>query len=165
MSTHEIGVVAYQDPDTIRRILGSARNVAIVGLSSNPLRASNFVGYYLGLHGYNVYAVNPREKEVFGRPAYASLRDVPARIDVVDVFRAPPFVPAIAEEAIAVGAKALWMQFGVISPEAAARAAGQSLDVVMDRCMKVEHARHRGKMHWMGFNTGQLSAQRESELS
>lgn len=160
MSTREIAMATFQDPETIRRILGSARNVAIVGLSSNPLRASNFVGFYLGLHGYNVYAVNPREKEVFGRPAYASLRDVPVPIDVVDVFRAPPFVPAIAEEAIAVGAKALWMQFGVISPDAAERAAKQGLDVVMDRCMKVEHARYLGRMHWLGLNTGVISSRR-----
>jgi predicted CoA-binding protein len=137
----------YQNPDTIRKILGYARTVAVVGLSSNPLRASNFVGYYLRLHGYRVFAVNPREKEVFGERAYASLADVPGPIDVVDVFRAPAAVPRIADEAIAVGARALWLQFGVISPEGAGRAARAGLDVVMDRCLKVEHARHLGRMH------------------
>lgn len=160
MSAEALDLARYQNPDTIRRILGNARNVAIVGLSSNPLRASNFVGYYLTLHGYNVFAVNPREKAVFGRAAYASLRDVPAPIDVVDVFRAPSFVPAIAQEAIEVGAKALWLQFGVISPDAAANAAAHGLDVVVDRCMKVEHARYLGRMHWLGLNTGVISAKR-----
>ena len=150
----------YQDPDTIRKILGYARSVAIVGLSSNPLRASNFVGFYLRNHGYRVYAVNPREREVFGEPAYPALADVPGPIDVVDVFRAPEFVPAIADEAIAVGARALWLQFGVISPEGAAKAAAAGLDVVMDRCMKIEHARYLGRMHWLGLNTGVISARR-----
>jgi predicted CoA-binding protein len=150
----------YQNPDTIRKVLGYARTVAVVGLSSNPLRASNFVGYYLRLHGYRVFAVNPREKEVFGEPAYASLADVPTPIDVVDVFRAPGAVPAIADEAIAVGARALWLQFGVISPEGAERAARSGLDVVMDRCLKVEHARYLGRMHWLGLNTGVITARR-----
>jgi predicted CoA-binding protein len=150
----------YQDPDVIRKILGYARTVAIVGLSSNPLRASNFVGYYLKLHGYRVYAVNPRERDVFGEPAYARLADVPGPIDVVDVFRAPPFVPEIAQDAVAVGARALWLQFGVISPEGAEIASQAGLDVVMDRCLKVEHARYLGRMHWLGLNTGIITARR-----
>ena len=151
---------AYQNPDTIRKILRYTRTVAIVGLSSNPLRASHFVGFYLRLHGYRVIAVNPREKEVFGEPSYPSLADVPIPIDVVDVFRAPTFVPAIADEAIKVGARALWLQFTVISPEGAAKAAAAGLDVVMDRCMKVEHARYLGRMHWLGLNTGVISSRR-----
>ena len=152
----------YQSPDTIRGILRYARTIAIVGLSSNPLRASHFVGYYLRLHGYRVIAVNPREKSVFGEPAYASLSDVPIPIDVVDVFRAPAFVPAIAEEAAKVGARALWLQFTVLSPEGADIAATAGLDVVMDRCMKVEHARYLGRMHWLGLNTGVISSRRSS---
>lgn len=160
MSTKALDLRAYQNPDTIRKILGTARTVAIVGLSSNPLRASHFVGYYLTLHGYRVIPVNPRESEVLGARSYTSLREVPEPIDVVDVFRAPRFVPEIAEEAISVGAKALWLQFGVISPEAAENAAGHGLDVVMDRCMKVEHARYLGRMHWLGLNTGVISAKR-----
>ena len=156
----KIAAPDYQNTETIRKILGFMRTIAIVGLSSNPLRASHFVGYYLRLHGYHVVAVNPREREVFGNPAYPTLKDVPFPIDVVDVFRAPPFVPAIAEEAIEVGAKALWLQFGVISPEGAARAAAAGLDVVMDRCMKVEHARHLGRMHWLGLNTGVITSRR-----
>jgi uncharacterized protein len=152
----------YQNPDTIKKILRYAKTVAIVGLSSNPLRASHFVGFYLRMHGYKVIAVNPREKEVFGEPAYASLSDVPVPIDVVDVFRAPSFVPAIADEAIKVGARALWLQFTVISPESAERAAKAGLDVVMDRCMKVEHARYLGRMHWLGLNTGVISSRRST---
>lgn len=150
----------YQNTETIRKIIGGMQTIAIVGLSSNPLRASHFVGYYLRLHGYRVVAVNPRERDVFGDPAYPTLKDVPFPIDVVDVFRAPLFVPAIAGEAIEVGAKALWLQFGVISPEGADRAAGTGLDVVMDRCMKVEHARHLGRMHWLGLNTGVITSRR-----
>jgi predicted CoA-binding protein len=153
---------AFQNPDTIRKILGYARTVAIVGLSSNPLRASNFVGFYLRLHGYRVYAVNPREQSVFDEPAYPTLAGVPGPIDVVDVFRAPAFVPEVAEAAIAVGARALWLQFGVISPEGAQRARQAGLDVMMDRCMKVEHARYLGRMHWLGLNTGVISARRSS---
>lgn len=153
----------YQDPETIREILGHARTIAIVGLSSNPLRPSYFVGYYLKRHGYRVIPVNPNETEVLGERAYPSLAAVPEPIDVVDVFRDPKYVPQIAEEAVQVGAKALWLQFGVINPEGAEKAEQAGLKVVMDRCMKVEHARYIGRMHWMGFNTGGISAQRERE--
>jgi hypothetical protein len=144
----------------IARILRDARTVAIVGLSSNPLRPSNFVGFYLQRHGYRVIPVNPRETEVRGERAYASLLDVPEQIDIVDVFRRPEAVPEIAEQAVAIGARALWLQFGVISPEGAEIARAGGLDVVMDRCLKVEHARHLGRMHWLGFNTGQITARR-----
>jgi hypothetical protein len=150
----------YQDTETIRRILGYARTVAIVGLSSNVLRASNFVGYYLKLHGVRVIPVNPREKEVYGEKSYPSLLDVPEQIDVVDVFRQPDAVPGIAREAVEKGAKALWLQFSVISPEGAAIAAEGGLDVVMDRCLKIEHARHLGQMHWLGLNTGRITSRR-----
>jgi predicted CoA-binding protein len=150
----------YQDPMVIRQILLTAKTIAIVGLSSNPLRPSNFVGFYLQRHGYQVVPVNPRETEALGEKAYASLSDIPFHVDVVDVFRAPQFVPPIAEEAVKVGAGALWLQFGVISPEAARIAADGGLKVVMDRCMKVEHARNLGRMHWLGFNTGVVGAQR-----
>jgi predicted CoA-binding protein len=154
---------AYRDPHVITRILGSARTVAIVGLSPNELRPSNFVGYYLQRHGYRVIPVNPRESEILGATSYASLSEIPERVDVVDVFRRPEAVPAIAEEAVAIGAGALWLQFGVISPEGAEIAARGGLDVVMDRCLKVEHARHRGRMHWLGLNTGQISARRTGD--
>ena len=150
----------YQDPLTIQRVLNTARTIAIVGLSPNPLRASNFVGFYLQRHGYRVIPVNPRESEILGETSYASLSEIPEHVDVVDVFRQPDAVPAIAEEAVAIGAGALWLQFGVISPEGAEIARRGGLDVVMDRCMKIEHARHLGRMHWLGFNTGQITARR-----
>jgi uncharacterized protein len=150
----------YQDPLIIRKILQSARTVAIVGLSSNVLRPSYFVGFYLQRHGYRIVPVNPNEREVLGEKAYASLAEIPFPVDVVDVFRAPPFVPEIAAEAVSVGAAAVWMQFGVISSEAARIADRGGLEVVMDRCMKVEHARMLGRMHWLGFNTGRVTAER-----
>ena len=151
---------SYQDPQEIAAILRSARTIAIVGLSANELRASHFVGFYLRRHGYRVIPVNPRETEVLGQRSYPSLVDVPEHIDVVDVFRQPDAVPAIAEEAVAIGAGALWLQYGVISPEGAELARRGGLGVVMDRCMKVEHARYLGRMHWLGFNTEQISARR-----
>ena len=151
---------AFQDPHVIRRILQTSRTIAIVGLSSNPLRPSNFVGFYLQRHGYRIVPVNPNEREALGEPAYASLSDIPFPVDVVDVFRAPAFVPAIATEAVKIGARSLWLQFGVISGEGARIAQAGGLDVVMDRCMKVEHARHMGRIHWLGFNTGVVDAQR-----
>jgi predicted CoA-binding protein len=107
-----------------------------------------------------VIPVNPRETEILGERSYASLAEVPEHIDVVDVFRAPEAVPGIAAEAVAAGAGALWLQFGVVSEEGARIAAEGGLDVVMDRCMKVEHARLLGRMHWLGFNTGQITSQR-----
>ena len=136
----------YQDPLTIQRVLHGARTVAVVGLSSNELRASNFVGYYLKRHGYRVIPVNPRETEILGEVSYPSLTEVPVPVDVVNVFRAPDAVPGIAREAVEVGAGALWCQFGVISEEAARIAEEGGVTVVMDRCLKVEHARYVGRM-------------------
>jgi len=153
----------FQDPNVIREILFSARTIAVVGLSSNPLRPSNYVGFYLQRHGYRVIPVNPNERAALGEVAYASLADVPEPIDVVDVFRASQFVPDIAQQAVDVGAKALWMQFGVVSIAGAEIAAAAGLKVVVDRCMKVEHARHMGRMHWLGFNTGVVQAQRNPD--
>ncbi len=157
-------VSKYQDPMVISGILHTARTIAIVGLSSNVLRPSNFVGFYLQRHGYQVIPVNPNEREVLGQKAYARLSEIPFHVDVVDVFRAPAAVPAIAEEAVRIGAGALWLQFGVISAEGARTASNGGLKLVVDRCMKVEHARHMGRMHWLGFNTGVVSSQRQSAL-
>jgi predicted CoA-binding protein len=149
----------YQDPDVIRTVL-NRRTVAIVGLSANELRASNFVGRYLQIRGYNVIPVNPRETEILGVKSYPSLSEIPEKVDTVDVFRQPDAVPAIAEEAVAIGAGCLWMQYNVISEEGANIATAGGLYVVMDRCMKVEHARYLGRMHWLGFNTGRITALR-----
>jgi predicted CoA-binding protein len=152
-----MNIEEYQQPDVIRGVL-SRRRVAIVGLSGNELRASNFVGRYLLRHGYEVIPVNPREDSVLGSKSYPSLTDIPTPVDTVDVFRQTSVVPEIAREAIEIGASCLWLQFGVISEEGADIAAGGGLDVVMDRCMKVEHARYLGRMHWLGFNTGRITA-------
>ena len=151
----------YQDSDVIRRTLARP-HIAIVGLSGNDLRASNFVGRYLLRCGYDVIPVNPRETSILGRESYASLSDIPGPVDTVDVFRHPDAVPAIAEEAVAIGAQCLWLQYGVISQEGANTAAAGGLDVVIDRCMKVEHARYLGRMHWLGLNTGRITARRTS---
>lgn len=161
MSGTVLDLSCWQDERTIREIIETARTVAIVGLSSNELRPSNFVGFYLQRHGYRVVPVNPTETAVFGEKSYASLSEIPFPVDVVDVFRRPEHVPEIAAEAVEIGARALWLQFGVISPEGAEIAERGGLKVVMDRCMKVEHARHRGRMHWMGLNTRGISARRE----
>jgi predicted CoA-binding protein len=150
----------YQDPLTIQRVLHTARSVAVVGLSGNELRASNFVGYYLIRHGYEVIPVNPREETILGRRSYASLRDVPVPIDVVNVFRAPDALPDIARDAVTIGADTLWCQFGVINPEGARIAEEGGLTVVMDRCLKIEHARFAGRMHWLGFNTQRITSVR-----
>jgi len=156
-----VSATTYQDPRVITAVLRSARTVAVVGLSPDPLRASYFIGFYLQRHGYRVVPVNPKEREILGEPAYPSLGDIPFPVDVVNVFRRPAAVPEIAREAVAIGAKALWLQFGVISDEGARIAAEGGLAVVMDRCMKVEHARFLGRMHWLGFNTGRVTARRE----
>ena len=150
----------YQDPLLIQRVLLEAKTIAIVGLSSNPLRASNFVGFYLQRHGYHIIPVNPRETEILGERSFASLREVPTPVDIVDVFRAPAALPAIAREAVEIGAKCLWCQFNVINEEGARIAERAGLAVVMDRCLKVEHARYIGRMHWLGFNTERVTSVR-----
>jgi hypothetical protein len=155
----------YQDEATIRDILRFARTIAIVGLSPNALRASNFVGFYLQRHGYRIVPVNPAEREILGATSYPTLADIPFPVEVVDVFRRSDAVPAIAAEAVRIGARALWMQFGVISPEGAAIAERGGLQVVMDRCLKVEHARHLGQMHVLGFNTGIITSRRVNDGS
>ena len=150
----------YQDPLTIQRVLHTARTIAIVGLSANELRPSNFVGYYLKRHGYRVIPVNPRESEILGQACYPSLGDIPVPVDVVNVFRTPDALPGIATDAVAIGAGALWCQFGVINAEGAKIAEEGGLTVIMDRCIKVEHARYVGRMHWLGFNTQRITSVR-----
>lgn len=150
----------YQDPLTIQRVLNGATTIAIVGLSANELRASYFVGFYLRRHGYRVIPVNPRESTILGQTSYKSLSDVPVPIDIVNVFRAPSALPAIAREAVAIGAKSLWCQFTVINEEGVRIAEEGGLSVVMDRCIKVEHARYVGRMHWLGFNTQRITSVR-----
>ena len=150
----------YQDPATIQRVLNNARTVAIVGLSKKELRASYFVGFYLRRHGYTVIPVNPREQKILGETSYASLTEVPSQVDIVNVFRAPDALPAIARDAVAIGAGNLWCQFGVVNEEGAGIAEDGGVSVVMDRCIKVEHARYVGRMHWLGFNTLRITSVR-----
>ena len=150
----------YQDPLTIQRVLHNSKTVAVVGLSKNELRASYFVAFYLRRHGYRVMPVNPRESEIFGETSFKSLRDLPVPVDIVNVFRAPEALPGIAEEAVAVRAKNLWCQFTVINEEGGRIAEAGGLTVVMDRCLKVEHARYVGRMHWLGFNTQRITSVR-----
>jgi predicted CoA-binding protein len=154
---------AYQDERVIQRLLHTARTIAVVGLSANELRPSNYVAFYLQRHGYRIVPVNPKEREILGEVCYPSLGAIPFPVDVVDVFRVAEAVPPIAEEAVKVGAKALWLQFGIFSFEGAEIARRGGLDVVMDRCMKVEHARHMGRMHWFGLNTGVINSTRKRE--
>ncbi|MBI2957070.1 MAG: CoA-binding protein [Acidobacteria bacterium] len=127
--------------DPIRELLSRSKVIAVVGLSSKPHRPSHGVARYLQSAGYRVIPVNPHEREVLGEKSYPRLEDVPLRVDIVDVFRRPEFVPPVADSAIAIGARGLWLQEGVVHEEAAARARAAGLEVVMDRCILKEHAR------------------------
>jgi predicted CoA-binding protein len=160
INTPAFDLARYQDPLAIQRVLYTAKTVAIVGLSRNELRASYFVGYYLRRHGYTVIPVNPREPEIFGEKSFASLLEVPVPVDIVNVFRAPAALPALADDAVKIRAGNLWCQFGVINEEGARFAEAGGVSVVMDRCIKVEHARYIGRMHWLGFNTQRITSVR-----
>ena len=142
------------------RILERYRRIAMVGLSSNPFRPSHFAAVYLIAEGYDVIPVNPREPVILGRKSYPSLGTIPGSIEVVDIFREPAVVPPIVEEAIAIGARVVWMQLGVIHEAAAERARAAGLEVVMDRCMKIEHARFFGGLNTIGMNTSVISSRR-----
>ena len=142
-------------------LLQRTRSIAIVGMSKNSSRSSHFVATYLaGSTDFDVYYVNPRETEIMGQPVYASLADLPVVPDMVDVFRRVDDLPAVTDEAIAVGAKSVWFQLGLEHPEAAATAVAAGLDVVQNRCLKIEHARFRGGLHTAGFNTGVIDSRR-----
>jgi predicted CoA-binding protein len=143
------------------RILERYRRIGMVGLSSNPFRPSHFAAIYLLSEGYDVIPVNPRESEVLGRKSYAALSAIPGGVEVVDIFRESSAVPEIVDEAIAIGAKVVWMQLGVIHDEAAARARKAGLEVVMDRCMKIEHARFFGGLNTIGMNTSVITSRRK----
>ena len=140
------------------QILQQYRRIAIVGLSSNPYRPSHFVAVYLAQHGYEVTPVNPKESEILGRKSYPSLKEVPQPLEIVNIFRDPSAIPAIVAEAIECRAKVIWMQLGLIHDEAARRARDAGLQVVMDRCIKIEDARFRGGLNQMGLNGGVLSS-------
>lgn len=142
-------------------LINNSNSVAIVGMSANPSRASNFVvTYLLGATDFEVWFVNPREREILGRPVYPSLEELPVVPDIVDVFRRPSELVGVAEEAIAVGAPALWFQLGLRNDDAAELAVDEGLDVVQDRCLKIEHARFGGGLHIAGFDTGVIDSRR-----
>jgi predicted CoA-binding protein len=148
------------DIATLRRILKSARTIAVVGLSADWNRPSNFAAKYMQHHGYKVVPVNPRYAEVLGERCYASLEEVPVPVDIVDVFRRTQDVLPIARSAIAIRARCLWQQLGVMNLEADKLARDAGLDSVMNRCVKIEHARLFGGLHWAGVNTKVISARR-----
>jgi hypothetical protein len=155
------------DVDSLRRILKANRVIAVVGLSADWYRPSYFAAKYMQEHGYRVIPVNPRYagKQVLGERCYASLREIPDKVDIVDVFRKSEDVMPIAEDAIAIGAKVLWQQLGVKNEAAAAKARGNGLEVVMDRCVKIEHGRLFGGLNWVGVNTRVISARRPRWLA
>jgi uncharacterized protein len=149
------------DIPTLRRILRQSRTVAIVGLSADWFRPSHFVAKYLQQHGWRIVPVNPRYESILGERSYARLEDISHPVDMVDVFRKTEDVLAVAKSAVAIGAKCLWQQIGVVNREADALARAAGLDSVMDRCVKIEHARLFGGLHWAGVNTRVVSARRQ----
>jgi hypothetical protein len=155
------------DIPTLRRILHENRRIAVVGISAEWHRPSYFVGKYLLEHGYTMIPVNPKYEQVLGQRCYPDLRTAQAGagpIDMVDCFRKAEDIGPLAEDAIAIGARTLWMQLGVVNPAAAARARAAGLDVVMDRCVKIEHGRLFGGLNWAGVNTRVISAKRPRQL-
>jgi predicted CoA-binding protein len=146
------------------RIIQNARSVALVGVSANPIRSSNFVATYLVRTPLRTYPVNPAYEEVLGLPCYPTLRDLPEVPDVVDIFRRPEAIPGVVAEAIEIGAKVVWFQLGLRHDEAARMAMEAGLEVVQDRCLKIEHARFSGKLHLGGFDTGVISSRRRRPL-
>jgi predicted CoA-binding protein len=145
---------------TLRRILKSCRTIAVVGLSAEWHRPSFFAAKYMQGKGYRIVPVNPRYPEILGEPSYARLEDIPFPVDLVDVFRKEADMMPIARSAIAIGAKVFWQQLGLKNLEADALVRAAGLESVMDRCVKIEHARLFGGLHWAGVNTGVISARR-----
>ena len=148
------------DSEKVRRILRRYRVVAVVGLSAQWHRPSYFAAKYLQEHGYRVIPVNPTYDSILGEKCYKRLSDIPEKVEVVDCFRKSSEIPAIADEAIAIGAKVLWMQLGVENAQARAKAEAAGLEVIENRCMKIEHGRFFGGLGWAGVNTKVISARR-----
>ncbi|MEO8567109.1 MAG: CoA-binding protein [Betaproteobacteria bacterium] len=144
----------------LRRILLQSRTIAVIGLSGNWYRPSFFAAKYMQDHGYRIVPVNPSYEEVLGQKCYPTLRDIPHKVDIVDCFRKSGEIPPIARDAVEIGAKVLWMQLGIRNDQAAKIALDAGLDVVMNRCVKIEHARILGGLNWAGVNTGIVSARR-----
>ena len=153
------------DINTLRRILRESRVLAIVGLSADWFRPSYFAAKYMQEHGYRVIPVNPKYPEILGQRCYRTLREIPDRVDLVDVFRKTQDVMPIAEDAIAIGARVFWQQLGVKNEAAAALARSKGLETVMDRCVKIEHGRLFGGLNWVGVNTRVISSKRPRWLA
>jgi uncharacterized protein len=149
-----------QDNNSLRRILKEYKTIAVVGLSNNWNRPSRFAAKYMKEHGYNIIPVNPSQNEILGEICYPSLLDIPEPVDIVDIFRRPQDVLPIVEDAITIGAKVVWMQLGVINQEAADRARQAGLQVVMDRCVKIEHGRLFGGINYLGVNRRLISSKK-----
>ena len=149
----------------LRRILAQTRTIAVVGLSANWYRPSFFAAKYMQDHGYRIVPVNPAYDEVLGERCYPTISAIPGPVDMVDCFRKSGEIVPLAHEAVAKGAKVLWMQLGIRNDEAARIASAAGLDVVMDRCVKIEHARIIGGLHWAGVNTGVISSRRSASKS
>jgi uncharacterized protein len=144
-----------------QRILRDAKSVAIVGASPNPARSSYFVSTYLQQSSdYDLYFVNPNADEILGQPVYRSLADLPVVPDIVDVFRKGSDIPSVIDDVLAIGATTIWVQLGIWNQEAAEYGESKGLTVVMDRCIKVEHARFHGGLHLLGFDTGVISSRK-----
>ena len=148
------------DIPTLRRILAENKTIAVVGLSADWFRPSYFAAKYMQEHGYRIIPVNPSYPEILGEKCYAALKDIPEKVDMVDCFRKSRDIEPIADEAIAIGAKVLWMQIGVINEKAAEKARQAGLEVVQDRCVKIEHGRLFGGLNWVGVNTKVISSKR-----
>lgn len=148
----------------LRRILKTNKVIAVVGLSASWFRPSYFAAKYMLEHGYTVIPVNPGQKEILGQTCYASLRDIPVKVDMVDCFRKTEDIGPIADDAIAIGAKVLWQQLGVKNMDAVSKAEAAGLETVIDRCVKIEHARLFGGLNWAGVNTKVISAKRPQWL-
>ena len=148
------------DVSGLRGILLQSRTIAVIGLSGNWYRPSFFAAKYMQDHGYRIVPVNPSYDEVLGQKCYPTLRDIPHKVDIVDCFRQSGEIPPIARDAVEIGAKVLWMQLGIRNDQAAKIALDAGLDVVMNRCVKIEHARILGGLNWAGVNTGIVSARR-----
>jgi predicted CoA-binding protein len=153
------------DINSLRRILRDCRVLAVVGLSADWYRPSFFAAKYMQEHGYRVIPVNPKYDSILGERCYKSLRDIPEKVDLVDIFRKTQDVMPIAEDAIAIGARVLWQQLGVKNEAAAAKARAAGLEAVMDRCVKIEHGRLFGGLNWVGVNTKVISAKRPRWLA
>lgn len=154
----------YQDPDVIRELLARSRTIAMIGLSADRQKASYFVASYLRYEGYRVIPVNPRGGEILGERVYPDLRSIPHPVDLVDVFRPASECAAIVAQAIGIRAKAVWTQLRIIDFEAAEKALAAGLKVVMDKCVKMEHGRYGGSLHWAGMNTEIISARKPRRL-